>query len=177
MCGPVPPVVKLLSARGHLPEHGLPSWLGPSMDCGSTLTSLCSVTAPPRSQAGPLDVPILLLPLLVVSGSLALQPGLQDKEGRAATGCWGHPRGHDPHADPRRKHAQRACEAAGSLRLLAPRNRVSGRARRRVRGRGPAATFARLTFCPALPGTRTCRGSPSADSPRRGKLGEKTTRL
>lgn len=132
---------------------------------------------PPRSQAGPLDVPVLLLPLLVVSGSLVLQPGLQDKEGRAATGCWGHPRGHDPHADPRQKHAQRACEAAGRLRLLALQNQVSGRAGGRVRGRGPAATFAHLTFCPALPGTRTCRGSPSADSPRRGKLGERTTRL
>lgn len=75
-------------------------------------------------------------------GSLALQPGLEDKEGRAATGCWGHPRGHDPHADPRQKHAQRACEASRSLHLLAPRNQVSGRAGRRVRGRGPAATFA-----------------------------------
>ena len=29
----------------------------------------------------------------------------------------------------------------------------------------------------AARGTQTCRGSPSADSPRRGKLGEKTTRL
>lgn len=174
---PAPCVIELLSAQGCLPEYRLPSWLGPSMDSGSTLTSLCPVTAPQVSDrppgcpclapASPSDITVPVTPARVA--------------GQRGQGCYwargGRPRRHDPHADPRRKHAQRACEEAGGLHLLAPQNQVSGWARRGVRGGGPADTFAHHTFCPALPGTRTCRGSPSADSPRRGKLGEKTTRL
>lgn len=50
---PAPHVIELLSAQGCLPEHRLPSWLGPSMDSGSTLTSLCPVTAPQVSGRPP----------------------------------------------------------------------------------------------------------------------------
>lgn len=124
---PAPHVIEL-PAQGCLPEHRLPLagpehgfWQHPHIPVPSDC---------PQVQAGPLGVPVLLLPLLVIS-SLSLQPELQGQ--REGQGCYwgaGLPGGTTPCRDPRRKHAQRACEAAGGLHLLALRTSLGlGQAR------------------------------------------------